>query len=96
MGRSDTTFRMFAQLLPAEFRERVFEPALVDLQLDEAEPLRRSHRALARVVLVAECLRLGVPQFFWYRRRPTRLTMGIVGVLVVAMIVVQRLDYGRR
>jgi hypothetical protein len=96
MGYSDTTFRVVARLLPREFRERVFEPALVDLQLEEADPARRSNRALARVVLVGECLRLGVPQYFWYRHRPTRLTMGLVAVFVVAMIVVQRLDYARR
>jgi hypothetical protein len=96
MGCSDTTFHVVARLLPREFRERVFEPALVDLQLEEADPARRSSRTLARVVLVAECLRLGVPQYFWYRRRPTRLTMGLVAVFVAAMIVVQRLDYGKR
>jgi hypothetical protein len=96
MGYSDTTFRVVARLLPREFRERVFEPALVDLQLEETDPARGSSRALARVVLVAECLRLGVPQYFWCRRRPTRLTMGLVAVFVAAMIVVQRLDYGRR
>lgn len=96
MGRSDATLRIVARLLPGEFRERVFEPALTDLQLDEADPARRSNHALGRIALVAECMRLGVPQFFWYRRRPTRLTIGLVGMFVVTMIVVQRLNYGRR
>lgn len=96
MGRSDTTFRVVARLLPSKFRERVFEPALIDLQLEETDPVRGSHRTFARMALIAECLRLGVPQFFWYRRRPTRLTMGLVGLFVVATIVVQRLTYGRR
>jgi hypothetical protein len=94
MGR-ETALRVVAHLLPTEFRERVFEPALVDLQLDEQEPSRGSRRALARAMFAAECLRVGVPQFFWYRRRPTRLTLGLVGAIVVAMIIVQRLRYGR-
>jgi hypothetical protein len=96
MGRSDRALRVVGRLLPSEFRQRVFEPALADLRLDEAGPGARSNHVLARIALVAESLRLGVPQFFWYRRRPTWLGMSLVGVAVIALIAAQRLNYGRR
>lgn len=96
MGGSDTALRIVARLLPREFRERVFEPAVTDLKLDEADPDRRSRGAFGRIVLIAECVRLGGPQLFWHRRRPTRLMIGLVGVFVIAMVVVQRLNYGTR
>jgi hypothetical protein len=84
MARRDAVLQAFARLLPGDFRERVFDPALADLWLDEGGiDARRSRRWVARLVIIAECLRIGIPQFVWRRGRPTRLG----GVLLVATLV---------
>jgi len=85
----DRLVRGFAHLLPREFRERVFEPALADIRLDELT--RR--RPFARVILAVECLRLGLPQHVWVRRRPTRLGITVAVAVAVALLVVGRLRY---
>jgi hypothetical protein len=40
--RSDTLLRRLARFLPSNFREQVFEPALNDIEFDEASSLRIS------------------------------------------------------
>jgi hypothetical protein len=67
---------LFARLLPREFRERVFEPALGDLRLEQ-------RGRLAMALFVLECLRIGLPQQIWHRGRPTRLG---VAVFVVSFV----------
>jgi hypothetical protein len=78
-------------LLPRDFRERVFEPALADLRIEEAELSRR--RWLARVVLCAECVRLMLPSLVWQRRRLTKVGAAMLVGLLIAIIVLQRLSY---
>jgi hypothetical protein len=84
--RDDRTLRWLSRLLPREFRERVFEAALSDLHLDEAE---HGSRRLARLILAIECLRIGLPQHLWRRRRPTRfaMAMGVAALVVVFVFV---------
>jgi hypothetical protein len=91
MRTDDRVLRRFAHVLPREFRERVFEPALADIRLDELT--RR--RPFARLILAAECLRLGLPQYVWARRRPTKLgiTLAIAATVAVGVIVGVRLRY---
>ena len=85
----DRFLRAFARLLPREFRERVFEPALADIRLDEST-LRRP---FARAILVVECVRLGVPQHVWRRGRPTIAAVALVVALALSAFVVVRLRY---
>jgi hypothetical protein len=92
MASSHAALKLFARLLPADFRERVFEPALEDLRLDE---LSGASRPWARAILVVECLRLGVPRYFWSRGRPTRLTIAVVSMLVVVALMLRRSYAGR-
>ncbi len=94
MADKDTVIRALAHLLPSDFRERVFEPALSDLHLDEAHSSTRAGRFLARALLVAECLRLGVPDYLWRRGRPTRLGTVLVGIGLAVALVFQRMNYG--
>jgi hypothetical protein len=89
MRTDDRVLRRFAHVLPREFRERVFEPALADIRLDELT--RR--RPFARLILAAECLRLGLPQYVWARRRPTKLGITLAVAIAVAMLVGARLRY---
>jgi hypothetical protein len=90
MHDGDRALRWFARALPREFRDRVFEPALADLRLDEAGGERRRW---ARVTLALECMRLGLPQYLWRRRRPTRAAIALgVGAIVVTLVAV-RLRY---
>lgn len=85
--------RWLARVLPREFRERVFEPALADLRLDEATHGRRDW---ARVTLVLECLRIGLPQYLWRRRRPTRAALLLGATAVVVAVAAMRARYGAR
>ena len=56
--------RAFSRLLPPEFRERVFGPALSELEIDERlNPVGFASRLVSRAILLAECLRLG--RFLW-------------------------------
>jgi hypothetical protein len=82
--------------MPADFRERVFEPAMIDLWLDEAgrEATPRG-RWLARFVIIAECLRLGLPQYVWRRGRPTQLGGALAAAMLVVSLLVQRHNYAR-
>ena len=96
MPRPELLFRAVARLLPAEFRERVFEPSVADLLLAEHEhATSRARRFLGRVLLVVEALRLGVPQYVWRRRRLTRIGIAVLAATVVVIIIVQRLEYHR-
>jgi len=90
MPDRDRALRWLSRVLPREFRERVFEPALADLRLDEAES--RAGR-WARLALAAECLRVGLPQYFWRRRRPTRITLALGLAAIVVAFAVARLRY---
>lgn len=94
MARSDWVLHAFARLLPKEFRERVFEPAWADIRLDEtqAAPPRRTKWG-ARLLLIAECTRLAIPQLFWRRRRPTRLAAAMLVVIAVVWLLVLRRNY---
>jgi hypothetical protein len=70
-----------SRVLPKEFVRRVAEPALADEQFRWA----RSGRLppLARTRFVCSCLWVGVPRIFWNRRKPTRVTMLLVGCTIV-------------
>jgi hypothetical protein len=84
---------LLSRLLPREFRERVFEPALADLLLDE-ETTRRGR--WPRLLLVAECARIGLPQHLWRRRRPTRLGLALGLIALVVALGVSRRRYAAR
>jgi hypothetical protein len=82
----DRALRWLSRLLPSEFRVRVFEPAVADLHLDESE---QGLRRWARLALAIECLRIGLPQHLWRRRRPTRFAVAVgVAAIVVALVFV--------
>ena len=83
----DRLLRAIARLLPRDFRDRVFLPALSDLWLDEAGESSVWRRCFVRGLLVLECLRLGIPQHFWRRRRPTRLAFVVMGMLAVLELI---------
>jgi hypothetical protein len=90
MPERDGSLRLIARMLPREFRERVFEPALADLHLDEAGLVARRW---ARVLLALECLRIGLPQHFWRRHRPTRAAVILVATAFVVAVAAARLRY---
>jgi hypothetical protein len=94
MVNDETFIRTLARLLPREFRERVFDPALADLRVDA---IGRTHReqASSRLRFAFECVRLGVRQHVWHRGRPTRLGNAIFLALLVSALVVQRISYAR-
>ena len=81
----------FSKVLPAEFRERVFEPAFADLVVAESDIQGKTQgpllRLANRVLFTVNCLRLGVPQIFWYRERPTRVAGRVAATLVVVVLV---------
>ena len=87
------SLRWLARLLPREVRERVFEPALADLRLDESAAGRRRW---ARLMLGLECLRIGLPQHLWRRRRPTRAALVLGATAIVVALAVSRLHYAAR
>jgi hypothetical protein len=93
MVNDETLIRGLARLLPREFRERVFDPALADLRVDA---IGRTHReqASSRLRFAFECVRLGARQHVWHRGRPTRLGNAIFLALLVSALVVQRISYG--
>lgn len=94
MAPKDAVLWTFARLLPADFRERVFEPALSDVWLDEAESdAGPTARLAARLVIIAECFRLGIPQLVWRRGRPTRLGGALLAAVLVLALLVQRHNY---
>ena len=94
MPHPDLLVRAVARLLPAEFRERVLEPAMQDVRRLEAERATTTSRKwLARAAIAVECLRLGVPQFIWRRRRLTKLGVALVATMLVVVVVLQGLRY---
>ncbi len=99
MAPRSLLLRLIALVLPREFRERVFEPALADLLLAEQDVPASWRRAfLARIVLLVECLRIGLPRFVWERGRLTRLARAVLVVLLViaaAFALAQRAAYAR-
>jgi hypothetical protein len=88
MRTRDRLLRRLSRALPKEFRERVFEPAFSDILLEDNAP-----RPFARAVLILECLRLGVPEHFWRKGRPTLGAVTLVVVLVLGALVSARLRY---
>jgi hypothetical protein len=93
MRDRDRVLRWFAGVLPREFKERVFEPALADLQLDEAAGTRRRW---ARTRLALECARIGLPHYLWRRSRPTRAAVALGVAAIVVALVAARLRYGEQ
>jgi hypothetical protein len=94
MSLRNWILRALPRLLPREFRERVLEPAIADLEHEErSSRLPRSRQWLALTVLTAECLRLGVPQFVWRRGRPTRLGLSVLAVILLLALLIQRSRY---
>ncbi len=98
MARNSSLLDLVARLLPREFRERVFEPAVADFRLDLAARPAPGRRLALELWIVAECLRLGLPQFAWRRGRPTRLAHGVMVmalVLAVVWFAVMRASYAQ-
>ncbi len=94
MAATEVILRALARVLPSEFRERVYEPALSDLEFEEARSGAAGlARWLPRAVFVGECLRLGIPQLVWRRGRPTRFATALLAVIVLAALVIQRINY---
>jgi hypothetical protein len=93
MRSGDRVIALFARALPREFRERVFEPALADIRLGDADG---SSRRWARAVLVLECVRLGLPRHLWTRGRPTRAAFALVALLLLVVLAAERLRYAAR
>ena len=86
--------RWLGWVLPQEFVRRVAEPALAD----EVVRWSASGRIppLARTRFVCSCLWVGVPRVFWNRRRPTGVTMVLVGsalVFIVAILMLAQRYY---
>ena len=92
MERDDTLLRAFARLLPRDFRDRVFEPALADMRLDTRRRTPWEDRRV-RLLFLFECLRLGVAQHVWHRGRPTRFGAALLVTLFVSALLVQRINY---
>jgi hypothetical protein len=90
MAISERLLHACARLLPKEFRERVFEPALADLEFDERTGRRRP---FARAIFLAECLRIGLRQHLWRRGRLTAAAVALLVALAVGALVVTRLRY---
>jgi hypothetical protein len=86
----DRALRWLSLLLPREFRERVFQPSLADMHLDEAAA---GPRRWARLELAVACLRIGLPLHFWRRSRPTRVALALGVMAIVVAFVVARLHY---
>jgi hypothetical protein len=94
MALRNWILRALPRLLPREFRERVFEPALADLEYEERSSRARGARQwFALTILIAECLRLGAPQLVWRRGRPTRLGAGVLAALLLLALLIQRSRY---
>ena len=94
MRRSETLLGVFARVLPREFRERVFEPAVADLLLAEhAQALGKPARWRARAGLIAACLRIGLPRLIWSRGRPTRFAWIFLLAAAVTALAIQRANY---
>ena len=94
MRRSETLLGVFARVLPREFRERVFEPAVADLLLAEhAQAPGNPARWCARAGLVGACLSVGLPRLIWSRGRPTRFACVVLLATAVTALAIQRAHY---
>ena len=91
MANQHVLIPALARILPEPFRKRVFEPAFADLMVEEAGAQGERRGAVGRlanrILFLMSCFRLGVPQIFWYRGRPTRLTGRVVAALAVLILV---------
>ena len=93
-GPGSTLLVWLARILPKEFVRRVAEPALSDevCRWSEADRLP----LFARTRFVASCLWVGAPRVFWDRRRPTNVTVALIGsavALIVALLLWARTLY---
>jgi hypothetical protein len=94
MVDSHSLLRAFGRLLPRQFRDRVFEPALADLELElRLSTTPRWKKSLAVAILIGESLRIGVPYFVWQRGRPTRFGAALLASILIATLLVQRISY---
>jgi len=88
-----------ARCLPADVRERVFEPAYCDLVLDELEGPRGSVRGSPmdfnrRVgFLLIDAVRIAFVGFFWRDGRTTLLSRGLA-VVAIILVALAMLDLG--
>ncbi len=89
-GRGVGRWRLLGRLLPAEIRERIFEPAFGDLLRSHLAPGRGARRTLPFPVHVAGtflgCVGIALPHLIVRRGKLTRLAR--VGLSVVAMAAV--------
>jgi hypothetical protein len=88
--------RAFARMLPRHFRERVFEPALADLRLEEHARGDARGGLTPRLLLILQCLRVALPLLVWRHNRPTRILTTLLLIAGVTAVVVQRAEYGKR
>jgi len=72
-------------VVPADFLERVLEPALEDLRTEEIESGRATPMT-EWLVIGLECMRLLVPRPFWTRGRLTPLGRGLVALALALLV----------
>ncbi len=88
-----------ARFLPADVRERVFEPAYFDLVLDEFERVGGEAGAAAvdlnrRVAfLLVDVSRIALTGLFWRNGKTTLLSRGLA-VMAIILITLAVLDMG--
>ncbi len=88
-----------ARFLPADVRERVFEPAYFDLVLDEFERGEGEGGAAAvdldrRVAfLLLDAARIAITGWFWRNGKTTLLSRGLA-VITIILITLAVLDMG--
>jgi hypothetical protein len=94
VSRSQVSFerwRSLGRLLPADVRERLFDPAFADLThawLTATEkPTSGIPFGLRVLVTYMGCLSISVPRLFYRRRRLTRLSRVAVWALSVLAVV---------
>ena len=87
MGEAPATrWKWLGRLLPAEVRERVFEPAFADLLrawLTEEEGARRLPFGVRALGTLAGCAPIALPSLFVRRGRLTRLGKAAVWVAAI-------------
>lgn len=91
---ADTMLLWLGRILPREFVDRVAEPALSD----EVHHWSANGRVplLGRARFLCSCLLVGAPQWFWARRRPTRVTLFLAGsalAVLIALVLLARSVY---
>ena len=97
---SGERWRILGRLLPADVRERIFEPAFSDLLYDSLtatpEQAPRAPFALRAVGTYMGCMPVALPRLFVRRGRLTRLgrvALAVTGVLLLVAILLARM-YG--